>query len=275
MTRTTIGRLAALTLSLAFAAACGSSSKPSATTSTSSTTSGASISPTSSSTPGTSSPAGVVQAGSSYRPAIDPAKFRAVVDNAWFPLKPGSVYTYKGVKDGEPSQDVYTVSHATKTIDGVPCAVISDQLSLSGKLFERTTDYYTQDLQGNVWYFGETTAELDKHGKVTSTEGTWLAGRNGAQPGIFMEANPVVGHAYRQEYYAGHAEDQFKVVNLASPVKVPYGSFSNALLTQEQTAVEPGVLDHKYYVKGVGEVAEISIKGPVERALLVSYKAGQ
>jgi len=210
--------------------------------------------------------------GASYHPTIDPANFRAVVDNAWFPLRPGSTYVYAGVKDGKPSRDVYTVTRTTKTIDGVPCVVIHDELSEAGKLFERTTDYYTQDLQGNVWYFGEATAELDAGGKITSTEGSWLAGRDGAQPGIFMETQPGVGHAFRQEYYAGNAEDQFAVVSLASPVKVPYGSFTNALLTKETTRLEPGVLDHKYYVKGVGEVAEITVKGPLERGLLVSYK---
>jgi hypothetical protein len=89
-----------------------------------------------------------------------------------------------------------------------------------------------------------------------------------------MEANPTVGHTFRQEYYPGHAEDQFKVVNLASPIHVPYGSFADALLTQEWTTLEPGVLDHKYYVKGVGEVAEVSVKGPDERLFLVSYTGG-
>jgi len=260
MTRTSLGRLGAFACSLALASACASSSKPSATA------------PTSSTTPTTSIPAGAIEPGASYHPTIDPTNFRAVVDNPWFPLKPGSTYIYTGVKDGKPSRDVYTVTHTTKKIDGVLCVAINDQLSEAGKLFERTTDYYTQDLQGNVWYFGEATAELDPTGKVTSTEGSWLAGNNGAQPGIFMEADPVVGHAFRQEYDAGNAEDQYAVVSRASPINVPYGTFTNALLTKETTRLEPGVLDHKYYVKGVGEVAEITVKGPPERGVLNSYK---
>ena len=86
---------------------------------------------------------------------------------------------YRGVKDGRQARDVVTVAHATKTIDGVPCAVVQDRLYLGGRLEERTTDWYTQDRQGNVWYFGESTAELDRHGRVTSTEGSWRAGRDG------------------------------------------------------------------------------------------------
>jgi hypothetical protein len=211
---------------------------------------------------------------SGYHPLIDPANFRPVVDNPWFPLKPGSTYVYTGVKDGEPARDIYVVTKETKLIDGVACVVVSDKLYLSGVLEEETADYYTQDRQGNVWYFGEDTAELDKNGKVTSREGSWLAGQDGAQPGIFMPANPAVGQAFRQEYYPGHAEDQFQVVRLTSFIRVPYGSFANALLTKEWTTLEPGVIDHKYYVKGIGEVAELTAKGPVERALLVSYTAG-
>ena len=211
---------------------------------------------------------------SGYHPAIDPSNFQGVVDNPWFPLKPGSRYVYTGVKDGKTARDVYVVTSGTKLIEGVPCVIVSDKLYLSGNLEEKTSDYYTQDRQGNVWYFGEDTEELDKNGKVTSREGSWLSGQDGSQPGIFMEANPVVGHSFRQEYYAGHAEDQFQAVSLASAIKVPYGSFTSALLTKEWTTLEPGVIDHKYYVKGIGEVAELTAKGPVERAVLVSYTAG-
>jgi len=205
---------------------------------------------------------------------IDPARFSATVDNPWFPLKPGTTFTYQGVKDGKPSRDVYTVTSDTKVIDGVPCAVVHDSLYLSGVLEEETLDYYTQDADGNVWYFGEDTKELDANGKVTSTEGTWRAGINGAEPGIFMEADPLVGHSFRQEYDKGNAEDQYRVADLAATVSVPFGSYHDAMLTVEWTALEPNVLDHKYYVRGVGEVAELSVKGPTEEARLVSVTTG-
>jgi hypothetical protein len=203
-----------------------------------------------------------------YHPVIDPANFQGVVDNPWFPLKPGSVRLYAGVKDGKPARNVFVVTHGTQSIDGVPCVIVHDQLFLSNVLTEDTTDYYTQDRQGNVWYFGESTVKLDDKGVMTDTEGSWLAGQDGAQPGIFMEANPTVGHSFRQEYYRGHAEDQFRVLSISSPVSVPYGSFKSALLTQETTAPEPTVVDHKFYIKGVGGVAELQVKGPQPPELL-------
>jgi hypothetical protein len=207
--------------------------------------------------------------------SMNPAAFSAHVDNPWFPLRPGSTYVYRGIKDGQLSRDVVKVSHRTKKIQGVPCVVVRDLLYIRGKIHERTTDWYTQDKDGNVWYFGEQTAELDKRGGVTSTEGTWQAGRNGAIPGIFFPASPKVGRSGRQEFSKGHAEDHFTIVSLNVTVKVPYVSSRRALLTKEWTPLEPGVLDHKFYVRGIGTVLEQTVKGGSERNALVSFQRGR
>src|SRR5204863_4977934 len=153
----------------------------------------------------------------------------------------------------------------TTLIDGARCVDVSDVLYVRGRLFERTTDWYTQDPDGNVWYFGENTAELDRGGHVTSTEGTWRAGVDGATPGIFMPAHPKVGQSGRQEYYKGQAEDYFRVLSTRAAVKVRYTSSRHALLTKEWTPLEPGVIDHKYYVRGIGVVLEQTVKGGDER----------
>jgi hypothetical protein len=196
------------------------------------------------------------------------SSFTANVTNVWFPLRPGSRYVYTGVKDGRRTRDVVTISKLTRTIMGVPCAVVSDLLYEQEHLEERTTDWYSQDAKGNVWYFGEKTAELDASGRVTSTSGSWEAGVDGAQAGIYMPARPAVGQSGRQEYYKGEAEDRFKVIGLFSTV---IGSTSaEVLLTQETTPLEPGTVDHKMYVRGVGTVLEQTEKGPNERNELVS-----
>ena len=127
----------------------------------------------------------------------------------------------------------------TKTIQGVPCTVVSDKLYLSGVLEERTLDYYAQDKDGNVWYFGEDTAELNANGEVRSTEGTWLAGRDGAIAGIFMPADPRVEQSFRQEYYKGQAEDHFRIIDLSDQVKTPGATSDQAILTEEWTPLGP------------------------------------
>jgi hypothetical protein len=207
--------------------------------------------------------AATAAAGTPPRPSA--SSFNANVTNPWLPFKPGTRFIYSGVKDGKPSRDVVTVTHATKKIDGVPCVAIRDMLYLKGRLEERTTDWYSQDSKGNVWYFGENTAELDRQGHVTSTEGTWRTGVHGGKAGIFMPANPRVGQSGQQEFLKGHAEDHFKVVAV-------FGK--KLLLIKEWTPLEPGVIDHKFYVRGIGVVLEQTEKGSNERNELVSVKRG-
>jgi hypothetical protein len=103
-------------------------------------------------------------------PRATPTTFVRQVTNPWFPLKPGTTFIYEGRKDHEPGRDVVRVTARTKVINGVRCTEVDDRLYLNGRLAERTKDWYAQDGAGNVWYFGETTAELDRTGRVTSRE---------------------------------------------------------------------------------------------------------
>ena len=204
----------------------------------------------------------------------DPAEFVARVDNPWFPLRPHTTYVYRGVKDGQPSRDVFRVTARTRTIEGVRCTVVRDRLYLRGRLEERTVDWYAQDGDGNVWYFGEATAELKRDGSVRNTEGSWQAGVDGAQAGVFMPGNPHVGQSGRQEFFKGHAEDHFRVLSLHARVHTPAVSSHRALLTREWTPLEPGVVDHKLYVRGIGNVLEHTVKGGDELNELVAIRRG-
>jgi len=205
-------------------------------------------------------------------PPFRPDAFVARVDNPWFPLAPGTVWTYRGVEDGRPSRDVVEVTHATRVIQEVRATAVRDLLYVDGRLEERTTDWYAQDRAGNVWYLGEATAELDAKGRVTTREGSWLAGVGGARPGLYMPAHPVVGVSGRQEYLKGHAEDRFRVKALNAKVTTPALRSSHALLTEEWSPLEPGVLDHKLYVRGIGIVLDQTVKGGDERNALISVR---
>jgi hypothetical protein len=201
-----------------------------------------------------------------------PSGFAVHVDNPWFPLRPGTTDVYRGVKDGKPSRDVFTVTSRTKEIQGVRCTVVSDRLYLRGRLSEQTQDWYAQDEAGNVWYFGEATAELNPDGSVKSTEGSWQSGVDGARAGIFMPAHPHPGQTGLQESYEGHAEDHFRVLSLSAHVHTPGASSRRSLLTREWTPLEPGVVDHKLYVRGIGTVLEQTVRGGDERNELVSIR---
>jgi outer membrane murein-binding lipoprotein Lpp len=184
-----------------------------------------------------------------YAPHINPAEFTTKVDNEYFPLKPGTTFLYEGGQErGEMS-----VTSETKKVMSVECVVVDHKEWEGDQLIEKTYDWFAQDEEGNVWYFGEDTKEY-KNGKVTTTKGSWEAGVDGAKPGIIMQAHPKVEQSYRQEYYKGEAEDKAKVLRLNDSVTVPYGSFDHVLVTKEWTPLEPSYHEHKYYARGVGQV---------------------
>jgi hypothetical protein len=205
-----------------------------------------------------------------YNPNIDPANFVKKIDNPLFPLEPGTKYDLQSKTSDGVGHETLTVTHDTKKIAGVPTTVIKDVSTLDGKLEEKTTDWYAQDKQGNVWYFGEDTATYKKNGKVESTAGTWKTGVDGAKPGIIMNANPQITDSYRQEYLKGEAEDMYWVIAKNQTVKVPYGTFHNAVLTMEWTPLEPKVASEKYYVPGIGIVAERNLSGGLENIELLN-----
>jgi len=183
------------------------------------------------------------------------------VTNPYFPLARGSAYVYEGQKDGKQARDVMTVTGKTKLISGIRALPVADRLYLNGVLAERTTDWYAQDKRGTVWYLGERTAELNAKGKVTNTEGSFLSGRDGAKGGIFMPAHPAIGQSFQQESLRGEAEDRFGILSLSASITTPAVSSQQAMLTEEKTPLEPGIVDHKYYVQGIGTVKEQQVAG--------------
>ena len=145
---------------------------------------------------------------------INPSDFVREVDNEFFPLKPGTTFFYEGATDGVPTSNEVYVTRDIKNILGVKCTVVRDRVYENGVLVEETFDWYAQDEDGNVWYFGEDSKDLDPDGNVISTEGSWEAGVGGAMPGIIMLADPHVGDRYHQEFAPGVAEDMAQVLSL-------------------------------------------------------------
>ncbi len=206
-----------------------------------------------------------------YAPNIDPANFVSVIDNPYFPLTPGTVRIYEGQTDKGFEHIEVTVTSDTKQIMGVTNVVVKDIVTVDGKTEEETYDWYAQDKDGNVWYFGEDTKKYAADGTV-STEGSFEAGVDGAMPGIMMKSNPQVGDAYREEYYQGHAEDEAEIVSSSESASVPYGSFKDVVKTKNTTKLEPDLLENKYYAKGIGSVLEVDVAGGSGQVELIELR---
>jgi hypothetical protein len=203
--------------------------------------------------------------------APNPSDFTTRIDNPYWPMRPGMRWVYREHENGVTQRNVVTVTHRTRTIRGVTTRAVHDVVLQHGRVVEDTLDYYAQDREGTIWYFGEKTAEFSKSGKK-STEGSWLAGRHGAEQGIAMPAHPQVGMAYRQEYQKGVAEDEGKILSLDEQVQVPYRHFKRTLMTKDFTRLEPRQLEHKFYARGVGPVLELGISGDVGRQELIRFR---
>jgi hypothetical protein len=192
----------------------------------------------------------------------------AKITNRMYPLPVGRTLVYRGSEGGDVLRDVFMISAQVDMINGVRCRVVFDRLYRNGHLAETTRDEFAQDTAGNVHYFGEQTATLDSDGTLISTDGTWLAGLNGARDGIFMPAVQRVGDRFVQENAPGVAEDRFVIRAVGRTVTVPAGTFHGAVRTTETTLLEPGVLDEKFYAPGIGTVVERTLRGGDELLLL-------
>jgi hypothetical protein len=204
---------------------------------------------------------------------LDPADFSADIDNPKWPMTVGSRWVYRVTdsSDGSRLHQVIEVTPATKVIaDGIEARVVSDVVTDRVEPVEVTRDWYAQDSDGNVWYFGEHTLEF-KHGKPVDN-GSWEAGVDGALPGVALPAEPKVGMTYREEYSEGEAEDQSRVLALGQQAEVPAGHYKDVVMAEDFSPIEPDVSELKFYAEGSGQaVLAVDVSGGTDREELVRY----
>jgi hypothetical protein len=202
-------------------------------------------------------------------PTPAPGDFVDGVDNPLLPLVPGRVLTYRATGEDGPQRITVRVTDRTWVVPGVYTVVVQARLpDARGRVVEDTYDWYAQDRAGNFWYLGEDTTAYD--GGRPDTAGSWEAGVDGAEAGLAMPAHPRVGDGYAQEHLAGAAEDQAEVLALDETREVPAGTFGGLLQTEDTTPLEPGLVEWKFYARGLGIVEERDIAAGDEHVWVVS-----
>jgi hypothetical protein len=205
---------------------------------------------------------------------LRPSNFTARIDNPWLPMAPGSRWVYVEHEGGTVQRDVVAVARHTKLIAGIRARVVHDVVTEKGRLVEDTHDWFAQDRRGNVWYLGEQTTEYSP-GHAPSTKGSWETGVKNARPGVVMQAHPRPGPAYRQEFLAGEAEDKARVLSVDEKAEVPAGYYPRTVMTKDFTRLEPRLLEHKFFARGVGPVLTLATSGGTGREELVSFHRGR
>jgi len=196
-------------------------------------------------------------------PAPDPAGFSATVNNPLFPVSTLRFTRMRGHERGESGRRITITARtrrlSTSTVAGFPVTVVRDEEFENGRLTERTLDYYGQDSSGNVWYFGERIDEFE-NGRLSGHEGQWLAGRRGAQPGLFMPAHPRVRQTFQQERAPRVAEDRSTVVALGIRVHTPARTFGGCIKVRDFSPIDR-TTEFKFYCPGVGIAREVEAGG--------------
>lgn len=194
----------------------------------------------------------------SYQPDIRPENFlqSTQITNLYFPALPGKKYTYQG----QTSEGLETIEEqrldSTRIVNGIECIIVNFKAYVDGVLIEEAFDWYAQDNEGTVWYFGEEVDNYNMDGSFADHDGSWEAGVDGAKPGIIMLSNPTVGMSYREEYYFNEAEDEAEITGVNLAVSIPFGDFTNVIRTRNWTDLEPGINENKYYAPNIGLVKE-------------------
>ncbi len=197
-----------------------------------------------------------------------------MVDNPYLPKLPGMRWEYiELTSNGEFETIEVEVLDERRTVMGVETIIVRDIVTdADGTVIEDTYDWFAQDDEGNVWYFGEDTTAY--HDGVASQDGAWEAGVDGALPGIVMPRDPQVSTTgYRQEYLAGEAEDMGQIIELGRAFAVPAGSYEEVVRTRDWTPLEPDVVEEKAFAPEIGWIHEAKTEpdGVVTIAVLTAF----
>jgi len=169
----------------------------------------------------------------------------------YFILEPGYRLRFAHKKDTL----TITVLNETRIVDGVKTRVVEESETSNGEIIEVSRNYFAIDrTTGDTYYFGEE-VDIYKNGKVTSHEGAWLSGENGARFGLALPGNPGIGDRYYQELAPKVAMDRAEVVSLTEKLRLPAGAFTDCVRTKETSAIEMGS-GNKWYAPGIGLVRD-------------------
>jgi hypothetical protein len=186
-----------------------------------------------------------------YNPVIKAKDFSSTIDNPMFNLPAGKLMVYESKTEDGLERVEIRIRPDTRKIMGIDTLIYNDRVFVDGQLVEETNDYLAQHMDGSVWYFGEAVDNYE-HGKFKDHSGGWIAGEDGALPGIWIKGKQVVGDSYRMEFYKGKAEDMAKVLETGVTVKVAAGTFTDCTKVYEWTPLEADSKENKYYCPDVG-----------------------
>jgi hypothetical protein len=175
------------------------------------------------------------------------------ITNPLFPVSSQASVLMLGHVDDQRFRTEVTLLPYTRIIDWngqrVETAVSQYVAYLGGQIQEVAYDHYAQADDGSVWYFGEDVFDF-RDGTIVTTEGTWLAGKDGPAA-MIMPAQPKVGDVYRTENAPGLVFEQVTVKAADRLLDGPLGPVEGGLVAHELHS--DGSTEDKLFAPGYGE----------------------
>lgn len=204
-------------------------------------------------------------------PSPDPADFTPDVTNTWFPLPPGTSWTYRRYTLGGSGVVVATALPGTRRIAGVATRPVRWVAVHGARTTPLAVRWYAQDTAGNVWWFGQRLSPSGGGLDALATR-SWQAGRNGAWAGLIMAASPRMGDGYLNAYQRGVVERRSTVLSLDATASVPARTYRRTVLTRDVSRIAPIHVDRTYYAPGVGLVAQQTVAVSTSELFLVRMR---
>lgn len=191
---------------------------------------------------------------------LEDCDFSTTGSNRFFILEPNYQLVLSGVVDKAEVELTITVLKETKEVDGIKTRIVEERETVNEELVEVSKNYFAICEQTNsVFYFGED-VDFYENGEIVSHAGSWLAGENGAEAGIFMPGTVLLGSRYHQEIAPNVAMDRAEIVSMDEEVDTDAGIFEDVLKIRETTPLEPGFVEFKYHAAGVGLIQDQELK---------------
>jgi hypothetical protein len=202
-----------------------------------------------------------------------------VIDNEWYPIKPGMEYVLNGYAvdeegDEEPHSDVFTVTDLVKEIAGVRTVVCWDKDYVDGELEEAEIMFLAQDKDGAVWLLGEYPEEYDN--KQFVKQACWIHGLKDARAGILIKKDPKLGMTWAEGWAPSvKYTDRAMVYQVGQKVKTPARNFDNVVVVDESNNEVVGAHHLKFYARGTG-VVHVGWRGKkTDQEVMDLYKVDQ
>jgi hypothetical protein len=203
-------------------------------------------------------------------PSPDPEDFGGGATNQWFPLAPGTRWTYRQESTTSNRRVVAEVMPHTRTIAGIATTAVRWRGSVDGTVRTLMVRWYAVDRLGNVWWFGQRVTRQPPLDSLARR--SFLAGRHGAEAGLILSATPRDGDGYFNAQQPRVVQRRSTVLSLRSTVATSTRTYHGVVVTRDLSSLAPVHVVQSYFARGIGMIAQVDTRSASTSLTLVRVR---